>query len=151
MARIVLLDTSTLGLACARPGPQVDQCRVWLVALEAALVDIVIPAIADYETRRELVRRNAHAQLLNLESLLMRFPYLEITREALGQAAEFWALVRNQGLPTAAPEALDADAILAGCAATLGQPGDQVTIATHNVRHLGRFPGIDAQPWTTIT
>ena len=47
-------------------------------------------------------------------------------------------------------DALDADAILAGQAALAGQPGDTVTVATTNLAHLSRFPGIDAQAWDQI-
>jgi hypothetical protein len=41
-------------------------------------------------------------------------------------------------------------AILAGQAALAGQPGDTVTIATTNLAHLKRFPGVDAQTWDQI-
>jgi hypothetical protein len=44
----------------------------------------------------------------------------------------------------------NADTILAGCAATVGRPGDEVIIVSSNVRHLSRFPGIDAREWTSI-
>jgi hypothetical protein len=54
-----------------------------------------------------------------------------------------WALPRL-------PKALDADAILAGQAIAVAQPGDTVTIATENLSHLGRFPGVDAQLWSAI-
>src|SRR5208282_5612603 len=66
------------------------------------------------------------------------------------KAAEFWAFLRQSGIPTASPDALDADVILAGQAALAGQPGDTVTIATTNLAHLSRFPGIDAQTWDQI-
>jgi hypothetical protein len=49
------------------------------------------------------------------------------------------------GIPTASPDTLDADAILAGQAATAGQSGDTTTIATTKLAHLNRFPGIDAR------
>jgi len=35
-------------------------------------------------------------------------------------------------------------------AATIGQPGDSVMVATSKVRHLSRFPGVDARPWESI-
>jgi hypothetical protein len=54
----------------------------------------------------------------------------------------------QQGVPTASEDALDADVILAACAATIGQPGDQVIVATANVGHLARY--CDAQLWSTI-
>jgi hypothetical protein len=61
-----------------------------------------------------------------------------------------WALVRNAGVATADPHALDGDAILAGQVLTALKDGDSAVIATGNVRHLARFPGIDARPWESI-
>jgi predicted nucleic acid-binding protein len=119
--------------------------------LEAAGAEFLIPAISDYEVRRELIRLRAAAKLLNLDDLRSQFTILEISSAALDRAAEFWTLVRRLGKPTAGPNDLDADAILAGMAATAGQPGDQVTIATTNLRHFTNFPAIDAQLWDTIT
>jgi toxin FitB len=69
---------------------------------------------------------------------------LVLTTDAVIRAAELWAFLRQTGVPTASPDALDADAILAG------QPADTVTIATTNLAHLNRFPGIDAQTWDQI-
>lgn len=151
MSRIVVLDSGPLGLACSRIGtPKADDCRAWLVALELAGVDVLIPTVADYEVRRELVRIGATAKLGNLDGLLARFPLADVTAEAFRRAAEFWAIVRRGGLPTAGRDELDADALIAGVAATVGAPGDVVAIATTNVRHLARFPGIDAREWNTI-
>ena len=70
--------------------------------------------------------------------------------DAIVKAAELWALLRQSGIPTSSPDALDADAILAGQAALAGQPADTVTIATTNLAHLNRYPGIDAQIWDQI-
>jgi hypothetical protein len=67
------------------------------------------------------------------------------------RAAEFWADARQRGVPTAGADALDADCIIAAMAATAFDPSDIVTIATSNVSHLARFPGIDARDWITIT
>jgi hypothetical protein len=49
-------------------------------------------------------------------------------------------------------KALDVDAILAAQALTMtiAGDGDEVLIATSNVGHLARFPGIDAREWETI-
>ncbi len=150
MTRIVLLDSGPLGLACSQPGkPQVDRCLAWLLGLEISGVEILIPAIADYEVRRELLRIGATAKLARLDAWRADLGYLDVTSAALDRAAEFWALLRNAGARPQGQD-LDADAILAGMAATAGMPGDLVTIATTNVRHLGRFPGIDAQPWATV-
>ncbi len=75
---------------------------------------------------------------------------MTLTTDAIIKAAEFWAFLRQAGIPTASPDSLDADAILAGQAALASRPGDTVTIATTNLAHLIRFPGIDAQIWDRI-
>lgn len=113
-------------------------------------VSILIPAVIDYQVRRELVRVPAMSKLKNLADIRQRFLILAVSEAAWFRAAEFWALSRRMVLPTGPDTALDADAILAGCAATVGRPGDEVIIASSNVRHLSRFPGIDAREWMSI-
>jgi predicted nucleic acid-binding protein len=148
---IALLDSGPLGLACCNPLlPPARRCQSWLDDLEASGAVIRIPAIADYEVRRELLRTGATAKLVSLAALGDRFRRLDITAEALERAAEFWAHLRRAGIPTAGPEDLDGDAILAGMAVTTGQPGDSVIVATSNVRHLARFSGVDARQCETI-
>jgi hypothetical protein len=75
---------------------------------------------------------------------------LALTADAIVRAAEFWSFLRQSGIPTASPDAHDADASLAGQAALAGQPGDTVTIATTKLAHLNWFAGIDAQTWDQI-
>ena len=151
MARFILLDAGPLGLACSRPGTaEVDKCRAWLAHIETSTADTVIPTIADYEVRRELIRLRATAKLRRLDALRGRFGCVPIELEAFDRAAEFWALIRRGGMPTAGDEALDADALIAGLAATLGGLSDTVTIATSNVRHFSRFPGVKAELWSNI-
>jgi predicted nucleic acid-binding protein len=151
VARIVVLDAGPLGLASqARGKPDADRCRVWIDALEAAGVRVVAPEIADYEVRRELLRAGATAGVRRLDRLIGSLDYAPITTAAMRRAAEFWAIVRRGGVPTAHPHALDADCILAGQATLLGGSGDAVTIASANIRHLARFPGIDAREWEQI-
>jgi predicted nucleic acid-binding protein len=118
--------------------------------LETAGAEVIVPAVADYEVRRELVRVGATAKLRRLTLIRARLDYLPVSESAWEKAAEFWASVRNAGAPTAGPQDLDADAILAGQAATAGRRGDTIMIATTNARHLGRFPGIDARFWAAI-
>ena len=152
MARYVFLDAGPLGLASnARGKPEPDRCRNWLQALESVGVRIMIPEISDYEVRRELLRIRATAGIKRLDNLLARFPLLLVDRPALLRAAEVWAYAARGGLPTADPLSLDGDAILAGQVLAAIGSGDVATIATRNVSHLARFPGIDAQPWDKIT
>ncbi len=154
MSRLILLDSGPLGLIVrASNKPQVVRCLAWLRDISAAGAIIVIPEIAHYEVRRELIRIRAVGSLRRLENYLdasSGLRHLTLTSDAMIKAAEFWAFLRQIGIPTASPDSLDADAILAGQAALAGQPGDSVTIATTNLAHLNRFPGIDARAWDQI-
>jgi hypothetical protein len=151
MARLVLFDATPLGLACRRPGiPIVDHCLAWMTGLEASGVYLYISEIVDCEVRRELHRLAHVPGLRRLDLLTNRLMYAAITTPVMRLAAELWADVRRRGLPTASDFAIDADAILAAQATLLAGPGDHVTIATGNVSHLRRFPGIDAQVWEKI-
>ena len=154
MARLILLDSGPLGLIVRAPSkPQVVRCVTWLNAVMATGATVIIPEIAHYEVRRELLRIRAVGSLRRLDYALdpsSGFRHLTLSTDAMIRAAEFWAFLRQSGIPTASLDALDADAILAGQAALAGQPGDTVTIATTNLAHLNRFPGIDAQTWDQI-
>jgi predicted nucleic acid-binding protein len=149
---LVFLDSKPLWLACKPPSlPEAKACRDWLTALEIAGVQVVIPEIVDYEVRRELVRARATAGLDRLNRLLARFVLLLLDRDSMLLAADFWARVRQAGMATAGDEALDGDAILAAQALTAVGEGNIATVATGNVKHLARFPGIDAREWRAIT
>jgi hypothetical protein len=75
--------------------------------------------------------------------------YAPSTTAEWRQAAVFRADARRRGLPTASPDVLDADVLLAACAATIGQPNDQIIVATLNVGLVARY--CDAPLWTTVT
>ncbi len=154
MARLIMLDSGPLGLIVRAPSmPHVVRCLTWLNTISANGATVVIPEIAHYEVRRELFRIRAIVSLRRLEYYLDPsggLMHLTLSTDAMIKAAKFWALLRQSGVPTSSPEALDGDAILAGQAALAGQPGDTVTIATTNLAHLNRFPGIDARVWDQI-
>ena len=57
MTRVIALDAGPLGLLMHRKGvAPADACKAWLAKKIAAGVRIVVPEIADYEVRRELIR-----------------------------------------------------------------------------------------------
>jgi predicted nucleic acid-binding protein len=152
MAEYVVLDSGPLGLSSRNPNhPRAAPVHRWMNAILARGADIVVPEITDYELRRELTRIAAHTSLQRLDRLVTTggLIYAPITTDQMRQAAMLWADARQQGIPTAHQHALDADVILAACATTIGQPGDQVIVATDNVGHLARY--CDARLWTTIT
>jgi len=76
--------------------------------------------------------------------------HLVVTSDAIIKATGFRALLRDSGIPSASPDSLDADGILAGQASLAGLPWDTVSIATTNRSHLNRFPGVDAWAWDQI-
>jgi len=144
----VLLDTGPLGLVTnPRRSPQSVACAQWLQALVAHSIRVIVPEIADYEVRRELLRAKKERGLARLDALASRLEYLPLTTAAMRQAAVFWAQARQQGQPTADEKALDGDVILAAQALTLGVV--DVVIATTNVGHLSRFA--PAALWPDIT
>jgi hypothetical protein len=152
VAEYVLLDADPLGIACRQSThPSVAPLYQWLRALDARGPKFVVPEITDYEVRRELMRIGASASLRRLDALVTAFGLLcaPITTNQMRLAAAFWADARRRGFPTAAPDALDGDVILAACASTIGHPGDHVMVATANVGHLARY--CDSRLWMTIT
>jgi hypothetical protein len=153
MTRFVLLDSERLGMASKpRHKAGVADCLKWIGDLRKAGTIVVVPEIIRYEVRRDLIRSGATSGLRRLDELIIRLAYLPLTPLALDWAAELWAAVRKTGQPTAPDSALDIDAILAAQSLTMTMvgDGDEVIIATSNVRHLSRFPGVDAREWDTI-
>ncbi len=109
---------------------------------------VVLPEIADYEVRRELLRAGKLRGVRELDRLQERVLYLPLTTAAMRKAAHLWAVIRQQGHVTADPHALDGDVILAAQAALLGDPDVPVVIATGNVKHLILFG--DARLWHDV-
>jgi predicted nucleic acid-binding protein len=148
--RVIVLDSSPLGLLFQKPSyPRADECRSWLERHVAANVDVIVPEIANYELRRELIRLGKHRALNALAAFNnVSGRFLPITSASLDLAAELWAEARKQGKPTADVHALDGDVILAAQVLTEGfQPG-RFVVATSNVSHLSQF--VPAAMWDQI-
>jgi predicted nucleic acid-binding protein len=111
-------------------------------------VRVFVPEIADYEVRRKLIQIRATAGIRRLNQVKATLDYAPLTTDVMLLAADLWAAARSAGMPTAPPEALDGDCILAAQALIAAGPVDTVTVATDNVAHLSRF--VDARLWETI-
>ncbi len=72
------------------------------------------------------------------------FVYQPITTDIMMKAAELWAYARKIGRPTADPQALDGDVILAAQAQHV-----KGVVATENVDHLSLF--VEAAHWKDLT
>lgn len=152
MNRLIVLDTGPVGLGGKAPGlPEAMRFHAWIRTLLAGGDRVAVPEIARYEVRRELFRLRVSGGLRRLDQLHPTLAFLPITSAVMDIASELWAHVRQGGLPTDSDEGLDGDAILAAQAIVAAESGDEVIIATTNVDHLVRFPGIDARDWLTIT
>ena len=92
VSRIVLLDAGPLGAACnPLSTPTTLACTQWLQSLAMAGARIVIPEIADYEVRRELLRAGLSQSIAKLDQLAATFQYLPLSTVVVHKAAEFWA------------------------------------------------------------
>ncbi|MFM9963387.1 MAG: nuclease [Planctomycetaceae bacterium] len=144
--RVVLLDAGPIGLATnPKLSPQSLECAEWLHQLMIGGVQVMIPEIADYEVRRELLRAKKNRGLRKLDDLCGLADYLPINTAGIRCATQFWTDLRQQGRPTADDFSLDADMILAGQALTLGI---DVVVATTNLAHLSRV--VPAKHWHDI-
>lgn len=148
MTRVVLLDSGPLGLVTS-PGDSADAtaCQAWLESI-ARFVWVVLPEISDYEVPRELIRAKRFAGLRRLDQLKATVDYQPITTAIMLDAAELWAVARQQGRATADPKALDGDVIIAAHARSLERFGWDVVVATDNVGHIGLF--VEADNWDRI-
>ncbi len=143
----VLLDAGPIGLVTnPRRSAASTACTVWLQSLVNASRRVIVPEIADYEVRRELLRAKKTAGVAQLDALAALLEYLPLTTTAMRYAAVAWASARQLGQPTAGDRTIDADMLLVGQAMTLGV--SDVIVATTNVGHLSRF--VRADVWQSI-
>ena len=147
MSRTILLDSGLLGLITnPRASAAAAACGSWLVSAIGSGATVLVPEIADYEVRRELIRARRASGVARLDAFIEQVGFLPIETVAMRRAAAFWAEARQEGRPTAADPALDGDVILAAQAATLDHA--DVIIATTNPGHLSRYT--PAKLWTDI-
>jgi predicted nucleic acid-binding protein len=148
VSRVIILDAGPLGLVTnPKLSAESEACAQWLQTHITSGSRIIIPEIADYEVRRELLRANKTKGIARLDELAKLIEYFPITTAAMRQAAKLWAEARQQGQPTAGDKTIDGDMILVAQAITLGVP--DIVIATTNVGHLSRF--ITAELWQNVT
>ncbi|HZP81989.1 MAG TPA: hypothetical protein VFB21_10150 [Chthonomonadaceae bacterium] len=151
MSRVTVLDTGLLGLVTKRRGlAEADAIRAWVVACLAAGAQILVPEIADYEVRCELVRAGNTAAVARLDTFNADEPdrYLPLTTTAIRLAADLWAQARNGGWATADPQALDGGVIVAAQALTVQPVPTSLIVATTNAAHLSRY--VTAEDWRNI-
>jgi predicted nucleic acid-binding protein len=138
----LMLDTGPLAQLVH---PTFDrEIGTWFAAAVAAKQRLVIPEIADYELRRKLLHKDFRRSLARLDGLASSLRYLAINTAMLRRAAELWAASRLRGRPTAPPDALDGDVILAAQAEAIG-----AVVVTENIEDLSQF--VTARRWKEIS
>jgi predicted nucleic acid-binding protein len=139
----LFLDTNLLGQLCHPNPDKYAEIKVWAFQMlrnQAQNFELCIPEIADYELRRKLIHLSLkHGQkqtvsLQRLDAYQQILNFTPLTSETLKAAAKLWAEARFQGLPTAQPESLDGDVILAVQARE-----KKGVVLTTNKKHLSRF------------
>ncbi len=145
----IVLDSSPLGLLSdPKVSAEVVAITTWASDCLTAGHRFYVAEIIDYELRRELLRAGKTRSVARLDALKATFRYLPLDTPTMLLAADLWAQVRRTGLPTASPQRLDVDVILAAQALSLGLPTSDLIVATTNVGHLSRF--VPADLWTNI-
>jgi predicted nucleic acid-binding protein len=149
MTQVVLLDSGPLGLA-TNPKASLENaaCNLWIEALLQNGKRVIVPAIADYEIRRELLRAGKSAGLKRLDNFCALLEFRPLEPAELVHAAQLWATLRQTGKATSHDHALDGDVILAAQALSLGLPDSEFIVATTNVAHLSLM--VPADLWKNI-
>jgi predicted nucleic acid-binding protein len=143
MALLIALDSGPLG-QLAHPDPnRYPALSRWFDSHGAAGTVFLLPEIADFEVRRNLILEQHERSLLRLDNLTNRARYVPLDTDAIRLAARYWAQSRRTGRSVGDPKELNADVILAA-QATLAK----AIIATDNIGHLAQF--VEARPWATI-
>jgi predicted nucleic acid-binding protein len=136
------LDTNVLS-RLVRPHKHPD-AQTWFAAMLASgLHELIVPEIADFELRRELIRIESRNSLAELDAMGRLLTYAPITTADMRRAAALWAMARKTGKPTAPMDALDGDVIVAAQSLERG-----ATVVTDNVKDLSRY--VPAMRWQDI-
>ncbi len=150
-----MLDTSPLGMISnPNASAENDAINEWALKLLRRNELIVLPEIADYEVRRELIRAKKTRGISILDSLKTKLKYLPIDTGMMLEAAQLWAEARDRGKPATNNLALDGDKVLiaqarAGSRLWADESTNGHTIlVTTNVKHLTHF--CDARLWRDI-
>ena len=144
MIETIALDSSPLGrLVHPRLNAEISD---WLDDVLAAGTTVYIPEIIDYEVRRGLLAAGMTRSIRRLDELKQVLFFLPLNSATMLDAANLWALARQQGKSVADPKELDGDVILAAQARQVG-----AVVITENIGHLSVF--VDARDWreTSIT
>jgi len=129
-----LVDTDILSRFFRNDPNVVGQMELYV--REHGVVSLSI--LTYYEVLSGLFHRGAERQLNAFLAFASSHRILPLTQAAADHAARLYALMRKEGTPVD-----DIDLLIAGIALAHG-----MAIATHNIAHFGRLPGVIVQDWS---
>jgi tRNA(fMet)-specific endonuclease VapC len=134
--RVYLPDTNIISLLIRRHPPVDSRFR----AERRARSRFILCPVAEYETRRGLIRKKATAVQARFEEIIERFAYTEFQRNTWNRASGLWAFSRDVGMPLP-----DADILVAAQALEL-----DAVVVTDNESHFRVFEplGLKVENWT---
>ncbi len=114
MQKCVFVDSCTLGiLANPNKTTETEACKAWALNLHRKDTLVRVPEIADYETRRSLIRIASAESLAELDRVIAVYTLVPICTDAMRRAAEMWANLRIQlGKGGTDDKRLDGDVII---------------------------------------
>lgn len=158
---IVIIETGVLGLLCnpkSEQGSEVQKCLDWFYTLPMQGKIALSLDICEYELRRNFIQECLNGNNISKQSISILdelrtnkvIDFLPLTRDVLVSAARVWADLRIHGQPTANDAHLDIDCIIGAHYQLLKEekPGQSITVATTNVKHISRFA--NAKEWHEI-
>jgi hypothetical protein len=153
---MVFLDSGVLGILSNPTESETNaKCEDWLFRLLSKGIKVITSEICKYEVKRSLIlaqKRTGYKiggveKLAELSDLI---EFIPITKNEIDIACEIWSDSVIKGIQVAAENDINFDIII--CAQwknlTTENPGQEVVIATHNLRHLRRFA--KAEEWENI-
>lgn len=156
---IVFIDTNILGLISNENTSfdEAQQCKKWFSVLLIRSVRVVTSDLCNYEEMRGLLsssilKKEVAPGIKSLESLKADgfLEFLPVSTEALDLAAKLWARASTSGQTTRDEKDIDIDIIISAQYQLLKDefPGQQVIVATTNLKHLSIF--CEAAHWRDI-
>ncbi|MGD2181346.1 type II toxin-antitoxin system VapC family toxin [Lusitaniella coriacea] len=143
---IVFIETGVLGILCSpiKKSRESIECEEWLYTLLSRGIRVVTSEMCEYEVKRGLTiekRAGKKTGIEILNELKAIIEFLPITGADLDVACELWADSIEKGIQVAPENDINIDIILCAQWENLVKenPGQEIIIASKNVRHLGRF------------
>jgi predicted nucleic acid-binding protein len=156
---IVFIDTNILGLISNENTlfEEAQQCKKWFSTLLRRSVRVITSDLCTYEEMRGLLsssilNKEVAPGIKSLEFLRADgfLEFLPVSTEALDLAAELWARASTSGQTTRDEKDIDIDIIISAQYQLLRDefPGQQVIMATTNLKHLSIF--CEAAHWRDV-